>query len=38
MQLPVSTAIACLSPVEALPPSIGAFRGIAYGPGSLSLA
>jgi len=37
MQLSTSTAMACLSPVESPPPSIGAFRGIAYGPGSLSL-
>ena len=38
MQLVVSIAIACRSPVELLPPSIGAFSGTAYGPGSLSSA
>src|SRR4029450_12038473 len=36
MQLSTSSAIACRSPVELLPPSIGAFNGTAYGPGSLS--
>src|SRR5262245_21461439 len=36
MQLVVSIAIACRSPPEPLPPSIGAFNGTAYGPGSLS--
>src|SRR5436190_14292947 len=30
--------MACRSPVELLPPSIGAVNGIAYGPGSLSSA
>src|SRR5581483_421867 len=38
MQLVVSIEIAWRSPVLALPPSIGAFSGIAYGPGSLSSA
>src|SRR5436309_2726064 len=38
MQLSVSIAMACRSPVLWLPPSIGAVNGTAYGPGSLSSA
>src|SRR5579884_2533025 len=38
MQVPRSTTITCRSPVEFGPPSIGASRGIGYGPRSDSAA